>query len=282
MTELDILTRRDRAALQAAPNEEVYRAIRAVCDKSEGDEMDFDKLTSTAMFVASTGHESADVAVVDWFTECPTDERLDVACALLNGFWAGVSRKRAADPKLVARFVQARPATRQSADAENSYVQAMLRVVDDARTTENVQQIAIAAIREVLHRKTGNSTLDQHLASWVPGRIDAALARRAATVNARDFSGSQIDEDGRRYLAVERKKPKSLVIRVDALAVQNRTLHIGYEILDPTLSEAMAQTLIYQKILVELCKDCYRSQVSDVHYSLGGPERTAIRHYDVG
>jgi hypothetical protein len=171
----------DRDAIKNASSEEIAAAVVSLCDRCEAlRAIDFDRLMSIGIWLASGGHESADEIVIRWLANKTTAHRLDIAAALLTGLWLRSTRKSAVPATLVDKLADLKasvPTLTSSPEAEYGYAGAMSQILRDERATGAEIETAARAIEAVMATGTGDPILDNQLASHAPLEIARARAR---------------------------------------------------------------------------------------------------------
>jgi len=93
------------------------------------------------------------------------------------------------------------------------------------------------------------------------------------------YRGYRIEEGDQIWYSVERLDGVE-VIRVQPLALVERTLHVTYELSSPSMYDGVARSLIKTKILRDVCLDAYRSVADAITFKSLSTGLVATLPYD--
>lgn len=170
----DLLARKDLERLRLVPGHEIGAYLVVAFEEEErADELvNFDRLMSNGILLAKTRHEEVDRRALDWLLSNPTDKRLDMIAAFLNGIWNRPYRAHPVPPENVRLLIRARDKlSAASEDAEYSYIQALCQVM--RADAEPALKNELRPILRALQERAFTPPLDQ-LAKSV---IEQALAK---------------------------------------------------------------------------------------------------------
>jgi hypothetical protein len=148
--------------------------------------VDFDVLLK--MGVKLREREGVDRTAVAWLEASPTPKRVDIACALLYGFWLPRDElSEQVDAKLLARLIKAKgdamciPRGKRRfdpvPDANYSFALALERVLSNPSTSHDALQLAAAAMQASMDATTGDKGLDRSLLELGNKSLSKARAR---------------------------------------------------------------------------------------------------------
>lgn len=93
------------------------------------------------------------------------------------------------------------------------------------------------------------------------------------------YRGYKNEEGNQVWYSVERLDGVE-VVRVQALMVVERTLHVTYELSSPSVYDGLARNLIKRKILGDVCLDAYRSVADAITFKSLSTGLVATLPYD--
>jgi hypothetical protein len=120
--------------------------------------------------------DRVDATLIGWLEASLTALRVDIACAILNGYWLSDGKgNRRVDAPTLARLVAAKARAARSANADYSFALVLDQVLTGETASDEALRIAVSAMASSLDLGTGHDGLDLKLREW--GTVSLAKAR---------------------------------------------------------------------------------------------------------
>jgi len=162
-----VVRARDAEQLRNIPEADLEAFLVSLFTESDdsNNPPDFDRLMSLGILTARSGHEEADRPAIRWLLIGPSDKRMDIVCAFLNGLWNRPYRKGPVSGKRLEQLVAARRGINLDASTEYSYAQALSQVMR-SDVDETIKEIARAELERIA-KQTFQPPLDSLMASLI-------------------------------------------------------------------------------------------------------------------
>jgi hypothetical protein len=159
--EPDELLRADSNEIAALPGEQARALLIRILDAFDRGELsNFDHLILLGIRLAAAGFNGLDLAAVEWASERPSEDRLDIVSMLLSGLWKHRKRGTRITPAALHGLMTLHEAVMPTEATEYQY---LLALSEATSAGKEYQDVVRGALEDALRKSLSNPELDRIL-----------------------------------------------------------------------------------------------------------------------